>query len=200
MELITNPEHWVDFISQPWHWSVSGAAIALILLVLTWMGRSFGVSTTFKGWCSVAGAGKVNSFFKMDMKEEYWRLAFAIGGLLGGVIAATFLRSPEPVAISEATIAHLSEMGLDYPASDARGMGFLPTELYNFGNLKGIVLAIAGGFLVGFGARHGDGCTSGHAISGLSHLQLPSLVTVIGFFIGGLIMTHFLMPFLITWA
>ena len=29
-------------------------------------------------------------------------------------------------------------------------------------------------FLVGFGARYAGGCTSGHAISGLSALQLPS--------------------------
>jgi len=47
---------------------------------------------------------------------------------------------------------------------------------------------------VGFGARYAGGCTSGHAISGLSNLQLPSLVAVIGFFIGGLIMTYFIFP------
>jgi len=58
-------------------------------------------------------------------------------------------------------------------------------------------MAIAGGFLVGFGARYGDGCTSGHAISGLAHLQLPSLITVIGFFIGGLSMAHFILPWLL---
>ena len=72
----------------------------------------------------------------------------------------------------------------------------MPTELFNFGSVKGVILAIVGGFLVGFGARYADGCTSGHAISGLSHLQLPSLITVIGFFIGGLLMTHVIMPLL----
>ncbi|MCB0854990.1 MAG: YeeE/YedE family protein, partial [Bacteroidetes bacterium] len=61
-------------------------------------------------------------------------------------------------------------------------------------NPLGVILAIIGGFLVGFGARYGDGCTSGHAITGLSHLQLPSLITVIGFFIGGIIMTWGIMP------
>lgn len=48
--------------------------------------------------------------------------------------------------------------------------------------------------MVGFGSRYADGCTSGHAISGLSNLQLPSLIAVIGFFIGGLLMIHFLFP------
>ena len=130
------------------------------------------------------------------MKEEWWRMAFVLGGLVGGFIAVTFFRSPEPVAISEATTAHLADWGLNYPASDAKGLGFVPTELFNFGNVKGVIMAVVGGFLVGFGARYADGCTSGHAISGLSHLQLPSLITVIGFFIGGLLMTHVIMPLL----
>lgn len=186
----------VDFISQPWHWAVSGAMIALTLFILTWMGRSFGVSMTFRNACTLAGAGKKTPFFNIDMKEEWWRMAFVLGGLVGGFIAVTFFRSPEPVAISEATVAHLADWGLNYPASDAKGLGFVPTEVFNFGSVKGIILAVVGGFLVGFGARYADGCTSGHAISGLSHLQLPSLITVIGFFIGGLLMTHVIMPLL----
>jgi uncharacterized membrane protein YedE/YeeE len=186
----------VDFISQPWHWAVSGAMIALTLFVLTWMGRSFGVSMTFRNACTLAGAGKKTPFFDIDMKEEWWRMAFVLGGLVGGFIAVTFFRSPEAVAISEATSTHLAEWGLNYPASDAKGLGFVPTELFNFGSVKGVILAVVGGFLVGFGARYADGCTSGHAISGLSHLQLPSLITVIGFFIGGLLMTHVIMPLL----
>jgi uncharacterized membrane protein YedE/YeeE len=55
---------------------------------------------------------------------------------------------------------------------------------------------VVGGFLIGFGTRYAGGCTSGHAISGLSNLQLPSLVAVIGFFIGGLFSTFVLLPFI----
>lgn len=194
MELANNSNGLLALISQPWHWAVSGAAIALTLFLLTWMGRSFGVSLTFKNWCGLAGAGKLNDFFKIDWPNETWRMAFVLGGLVGGFIAVTFLRSPEAVAISDATIKHLSDWGLSYPESDAKGLGFVPTAVFNFASLKGIILAIAGGFLVGFGSRYADGCTSGHAISGLSHLQLPSLLTVIGFFIGGLTMTWILMP------
>lgn len=194
MELITNPQPVLDLIRQPWHWSISGLLIASVMFVLTWMGRSFGVSTTFKGACSAVGAGKLTDFFKMDLKDEMWRFTFVIGGLIGGVIGATFLRSPEAVDISQATMDSLAGYGLAYPEADANGMGFVPTDLLNFTSIKGVLLAIGGGFLVGFGARYGDGCTSGHAISGLSHLQLPSLITVIGFFIGGLLMTHLLLP------
>jgi len=60
----------------------------------------------------------------------------------------------------------------------------------------GLSILLIGGVLVGFGARYAGGCTSGHAISGLSNLQLPSLIAVVGFFIGGLTMVHLIFPFI----
>ncbi len=197
MELTSNPSMLLDVIRQPWHWFTSGAAIALIVFLMTWLGRSFGVSSSFRGICAVAGAGKRLDYFKLDLKQERWRFAFVIGAMIGGWIASTFLSSPEAVAISEDTITALGSYGYSYPEMDATGAGFVPTQLLNFTSLKGVLMAIVGGFLVGFGARYGGGCTSGHAITGLSHLQLPSLITVIGFFIGGLIMTHLFLPFLL---
>ena len=67
----------------------------------------------------------------------------------------------------------------------------------NFENLltlKGFILMVVGGFLVGFGTRYAGGCTSGHAISGLANLQIGSLLAVCGFFIGGLITTYLFFP------
>lgn len=187
----------LSFISQPWHWAVSGTAIALTMALMIWMGRSFGVSTSFKAICSAAGAGKRHKFFDINLKDEFWRLSFVAGGLVGGFIAGQFLQSPEAVDISSSTIEYLSTLGIKYPESDALGRGFVPTDLFNFTSVKGILLALVGGFLVGFGARYGDGCTSGHAITGLANLHLPSLITVIGFFIGGLLMTHLLFPLIV---
>jgi hypothetical protein len=40
---------------------------------------------------------------------------------------------------------------------------------------------LVGGFFVGYGARLGNGCTSGHGIFGLGSLQLPSLLAVLTF-------------------
>src|SRR3990167_6990535 len=40
---------------------------------------------------------------------------------------------------------------------------------------------VVGGFLVGYGARLGNGCTSGHGICGLGSLQWPSLLAVLTF-------------------
>ncbi len=53
---------------------------------------------------------------------------------------------------------------------------------------------VIGGFLVGFGTRYAGGCTSGHAIMGLSNLQWPSLVATIAFMVGGILMTWFILP------
>lgn len=194
MELASNPLLIADWLRQPWHWAFSGAMISSLVFLMTWMGKSFGVSTSFNNLCTVAGAGKVTPFFKTDLKQHFWRFAFVGGAIIGGWIASTFMSSPEAVAISQETISSLESYGYSYPEMDKTGAGFMPTELLNFTSLKGLLLAIGGGFLIGFGARYAGGCTSGHAISGLSHLQLPSLITVIGFFIGGLLMTHLLLP------
>ena len=195
MELVTNSSELIEVLKQPWHWAVSGAAISLVLFLMTYLGRSFGMSTAFKNFCSIAGAGKKYSFFEFELKDNTWRLAFAFGAVVGGFIAGTFLQSPEPVDISAATIAHLQEdWGMKYPRTLKEGRGLLPTEIFNYSNPLGVLLTIVGGFMIGFGARYGGGCTSGHAITGLSHLQLPSLITVVGFFIGGLTMTWLIMP------
>lgn len=190
MELVTQSSNLIDWLSRPWHWAFSGVAISMVLFLMTWMGRTFGVSSAFRAFCNIAGAGRKYSFFNLEIRDEYWRLTFVAGAIFGGILASTFLQSPEAVAISDQTIQHLSSWDISYP----QGNGFLPTETFNLFNVKGIVLAVIGGFLVGFGARYGRGCTSGHAITGLSHLQLPSLITVIGFFIGGLLMTWGIMP------
>lgn len=184
----------MEFISQPWHWAVSGFAISLITVLATWMGKRFGVSSIYRDFCTLAGASKKNSYFNIEIKDQYWRFAFLAGGIIGGFIAMKFLQSPDPVAISESTINHLQDWNIIYPKNVSEGTGMLPTALFTFSNIKGVILAIIGGLLIGFGSRYADGCTSGHAITGLSHLQLQSLLAVIGFFIGGLLMTHLIMP------
>ena len=193
MELIASFPTWSDILHQPWHWAISGLALAVILFLMTYLGRSFGVSTTFKGFCTVAGAGRIAQFFNTPVQDHYWRFVFVAGAVVGGFVTSAFFPNSEAVQISEATLAHLQDWGISYP----QGNGFLPTDIFNLGNAKGIMLAIIGGFLVGFGARYAGGCTSGHAITGLSHLQIPSLLSVIGFFIGGLLMTWGILPLLL---
>ena len=190
----------LEFISQPWHWSISGAMIALVMFLLIYMGQRFGVSSSFRAMCSIGGAGSAISYFDYDWKAHDWLLTFILGAIIGGGIAINFLGSPAPVQLSAATITDLQALGIRAPQTTAEGTGYLPRELFNFDtllSLKGIIVMVLGGFLIGFGTRWAGGCTSGHAISGLSNLQLPSLVAVIGFFIGGLLMTHILLPIIL---
>ncbi len=189
-------ERIIDFISQPWHWAVSGALIAALSVIMTLLGERFGISGFYNAICSAGGAGKRIKLFDKDYTKEFWRMCFIIGAMIGGYIALHFLSSDAPVHISESTIAHLKDWGIAYPDDVSINPGFLPTEVFNFSSTKGILLALIGGVLIGFGSRYGEGCTSGHAINGLSHLQLPSLLAVIGFFIGGLLMTHLIMPWI----
>ena len=187
----------IEFLSQPWHWSISGALIAIVMFLLLWFGGEFGASSNLRTICAMGGAGEKHKFFDFAWKDQLWNLVFIFSAVIGGYLAITFIPSSEPVQIAESTQAHLSTMGITYPATLKEGMGFVPAEIFSaetFWSPKNLILLIVGGFLVGFGARYAGGCTSGHAISGLSNLQLPSLIAVIGFFIGGLAMSWIILP------
>ena len=96
------------------------------------------------------------------------------------------------VAINPQTIQDLTDLGFQNA-----GAQYLPDEIFSIENMfsvKGFLILIIAGMLVGFGSRYAGGCTSGHGIVGLSNLEIPSLIAVIGFFIGGLIMTWLLFP------
>lgn len=181
----------LDFLSQPWPWYVSGAVIALVMVILLFFGKSFGFSSNLRTICAACGAGKHAKFFDFDWRAQTWNLMFLVGAIIGGFIASEFLSNGEAVQISQATIQDLGVLGVSAPE------GMQPEEIFSMENafsLKGFLILLLGGLAVGFGARYAGGCTSGHAISGLSNLQLPSLIAVMGFFIGGLITTWVLMP------
>ena len=184
----------MDFILQPWPWYVSGPLITLTMVILVLFGKTFGMSSNLRTFCAIGGAGKYADFFKFDWKEQRWNLTVVLGAILGGFIAVHFLSDGAPIALNEQTILDLNQLGFENV-----GKTLLPLELFSWENvltLKGISILIIAGFLVGFGTRYAGGCTSGHAITGLSNLQLPSLIAVIGFFIGGMVMTYFLIPLL----
>lgn len=181
----------LDLLRQPWPWYTSGIAISTVMILLLFFGKSFGVSTNLRTICTLAGAGKRVKFFDFDWKTQQWNLLFLMGTVLGGVIASSFLNSGEPMHLATATIKDLKEIGIRFDGQLNPAQIFGPDFI---SSPYGIFILILGGILVGFGARYAGGCTSGHAISGLSNLQLPSLIAVAGFFAGGLVMTHFLLP------
>ncbi|MBT8295119.1 MAG: YeeE/YedE family protein [Gramella sp.] len=182
----------MEIILQPWPWYVAGPLIALIMFLLIFMGKQFGMSSNLRTLCTMCGADSKASFFDFNWRAQKWNLIVIIGAAIGGFIAMNFLTADPAVAINPETITNLKELGFE-----SAGNAYLPDELYSLEALtdwKALSILIIGGLLIGFGARWAGGCTSGHAISGLSNLQLPSLIAVIGFFIGGLIMIHLLFP------
>ena len=179
-------------IFEPWPWYVSGPMIALVMFLLLMVGKTFGMSSNLRTMCTICGAGSQADFFKFDWKAQRWNLIVVVGAIIGGFIGAHLLSTDTAVAISPHTIDDLRHLGFE-----SAGKAYLPTELYGLNalsDLKTTSILSIGGLMVGFGARYAGGCTSGHAISGLSNLQLPSLIAVIGFFIGGLSMIYFIFP------
>ena len=183
----------MEFIYQPWPWYVAGPLIATILFILTYFGKNFGMSSNLRTMCTIGGAGKFSNFFNFDWKSQKWNLIVMLGAMIGGFLASHYLTDHSVVMdLNEKTISSLEARGFKNPGAD-----YVPNEIFGWDavmSLKGLIILVMAGFLVGFGARYAGGCTSGHAISGLSNLQIPSLIAVIGFFIGGLLMTHVLFP------
>lgn len=188
----------VRFLTEPWPWYVAGPIIGLVVpALLVFVGHAFGVSSSFRDICAGTMPGKLD-YFAYDWRDSGWRLSFVIGLVAGGALGWLLLgpadASTPAVAISEATRADLFALGI----TDQTGLA--PPALFSWhalGSIPGLVVLVVGGWLVGFGTRWAGGCTSGHAISGLSNLQLASFIAVIGFFAGGLVSAHWLLPLIL---
>ena len=184
----------LEIIRKPWPWYVAGPLIGLTVPILLLLGnKSFGISSALRHICAAAIPANI-SFFKYDWRKEAWNLFFVAGITIGGFVATFWLANPETFVISQATQTSLAALGI----TDFTGL--MPADIFSVANiftLKGLIFFVLGGFLVGFGTRYAGGCTSGHAIMGLSNLQWPSLVATISFMVGGFACTHLLLPFLL---
>ena len=181
----------IEFIKQPWPWYVAGPLIGLTVPILLIIGnKSFGISSSLRHVCAACVPANI-PFFKYDWKKEVWNLFFVFGIFLGGAIAINLLSNPNPVEVNPKLATELAGYGI------TNFNNLVPQDIINWQSLftlKGFLMMIVGGFLVGFGTRYAGGCTSGHAIMGLSNLQLPSLIATISFMIGGFIMANLILP------
>ena len=185
----------LEWLRQPWPWYIAGPVIGLMVPTLLLIGnKNLGISSSLRHICAACLPTKI-PFFQYNWKKEIWNLFFVTGVLMGGYIAATLLASPDPVQVNAKLLTELQQYGI------TNHTHLVPVEVFNWSSLltlKGFLLMIIGGFLVGFGTRYAGGCTSGHSIMGLSNLQLSSLIATICFMAGGFIMANLLMPIILT--
>jgi uncharacterized membrane protein YedE/YeeE len=181
----------LSFLSRPWPWWIAGPLIGLTVPLLLILGnKTFGVSSSLRHICAAIFPSRI-PFFSYQWKRESWNLFFVVGILTGGFISGILLQDPNPVKLNASLVSSLHDQGVkDFS-------GLMPADLFSWQSLltvKGLILVVAGGFLVGFGTRYAGGCTSGHSISGLANLQWPSFVATICFMVGGFVMANFVLP------
>lgn len=185
----------INWLSQPWPWYVAGPLIGLTVPLLLILGnKSFGISASMRHLCAACLPAGI-SFFKYDWKKEVWNLVFVVGVILGGVISSSFLTTTDAMVIHPDLQAELITYGITEVSSS-----LAPDQLFDWKmifSVKGFIVMVVGGFLVGFGSRYAGGCTSGHSIMGLSNLQVSSLLATCCFMVGGIIMANFILPLIL---
>ncbi|MEO5975786.1 MAG: YeeE/YedE thiosulfate transporter family protein [Chryseolinea sp.] len=185
----------MELLYKPWPWYIAGAVIGLTVPALLLLGnKRLGISSTLRQICAACVPANIQ-FFKYDWKKDSWNLFLAAGILIGGYMGGVVFRNPEHVALSPDTVNLLRHEGI------TSFQGLIPQEIFNWeslSTLKGFIIIILGGFMVGFGTRYARGCTSGHGIMGLSSLQWTSLVATASFFAGGILVSQFILPYLLS--
>jgi hypothetical protein len=184
----------MELLTHPWPWYVGGIIAGLTVPALLLLGNTqFGISSSLRHACAACVPANIK-FFQYDWKKESWNLFFVAGIAIGAFLATYFLANPNPVEVVPALSQELSQYGI----SDYSSM--VPTDLFTWDSLfslRGFILIVGGGFLIGFGARYAGGCTSGHVIMGLSNLQWPSLVATCCFMAGGILMANIILPYIL---
>lgn len=185
----------LEWLKHPWPWYLAGPLIGSTVPILLILGnRTFGISSSLRHVCAACLPANI-SFFNYEWRKEAWNLLFVLGIAIGAVLTTIFLSDPDAVHVNPTLANELATYGIH----DYRNM--VPAELFNWPSLltvRGFILMVVGGFLVGFGTRYAGGCTSGHAIMGISSMQWPSVVATCCFMAGGFIMANLILPFIMT--
>ncbi|RJF71897.1 YeeE/YedE family protein [Deinococcus cavernae] len=185
----------LHLLQSPWPWWVGGPLIGLTVPLLLWLGnKSFGISSNLRHLCAaVLPAARQPRLFDYDWRAERWNLMFAAGLVLGGFLAGVVFANPHPVNLSAAALSTLKGLGVSVTP------GLVPPQVGDLHRPAAWALLALSGLLIGFGTRYGGGCTSGHAITGLSTLQLPSLIATASFFGAGIFSANVLLPLFLRW-
>jgi len=163
-------------MKKPWNPYLAGVALGLVLLLsYVVLGHGIGAS----GAASIIGAVSLKSILPEHVvaKGGYfayyfadgqnalndWIIFMAIGTFIGGLVS--------------------SLLGGRYKAEAVRGKHTTRT--------RRLLLALAGGIVMGIGARIGRGCTSGQALSGGALLSVGSWIFMMSVFAGAYSLAYF---------
>lgn len=168
---------WLELTS--WSPYIVGAGIGILVLIsFILANRPIGCSTAYartSGLIEKAFRGNnvdKKSYYKKFVPKLGWEMMLVIGVIIGAFIS------------SYASGAFKYEMVPD-----------LWSSAFGSSVLLRAAAALLGGFLIGFGARMANGCTSGHGISGTMQLAVSSWIAFICFFVGGFLTALFLYSF-----
>lgn len=165
------------YTGAAWSPYVTGALIG----VLTWLTFYFsqqpvGASSFYAiiaGFIGKALAPKHTeklAYFQENPPAVTWEFTFVVAIIFGSFLAA--------ILGGEFSLRGLPQLWIDHYGVNS-GLGYAAVSL-------------CGGVLVAFGARLAGGCTSGHGLSGTLQLSVSSWISVICFFIGGMIAVRFI--------
>ncbi len=162
----------LQYAGPAWSPYLVGALIGVLsMLTFYFSNKPLGASTAYARVAGLIGEKVAPAhthslaFFKKKSPKVGWEVMLVCGVVLGAFVAAW--------TGNELTGRLLPAMWQDRFGADS--------------GLLRIVVALAGGMMMAFGARMAGGCTSGHGISGTLQLAVGSWVSAICFFIGGII-------------
>ena len=157
-------------------WYLAGPLLGLMVpLLLILREKQLGLSSSYRYLGSVFFSK--SDYFMSHRIGDAWQVQFGFGILLSAVILFSFNLVDQPAVKIDASTAYLENF----------------TSIYS---LSYWWIFLLGGTLIGFGARYADGCTAGHCIMGNSLLSPASYLTTVFFFVGGLLVSHFVLPFI----
>ena len=155
------------FRKDRWSPYLVGVLIGVLLVWMFLLGQQIGISSgvarigaLIQEMFSSSHLPKNTNFSKLlsDGVIFNWKVLFVIGLFFGSLLASKLVKEKTPEK------------------------NRLWKREYGASKIKRYVVAFIGGFLVMFGARIADGCTSGHAISGGAQLSLTSWIFMIALF------------------
>ena len=159
-----------------WSPYLAGALTGVTMVMSVWIvDKYFGASTTF-----VRAAGMIEKIFAPERvaQMEYfiketpkvdWQWMFVVGILLGALVSSLTSGSFRWQAVPDMWQQH-----------------------FGANRVRRGIYAFVGGVIALFGVRLAGGCPSGHGLSGIMQLAWSGLVSLVFFFVTGVIIARIL--------